>query len=50
MAMIGNALKKMPPEIAAALSVWRPVARDRQEVLEKGVPFLKGLAKVHGLY
>jgi D-psicose/D-tagatose/L-ribulose 3-epimerase len=39
----------LPPEIAAALSVWRPVARDRQEVLEKGVPFLKGLAKVHGL-
>jgi D-psicose/D-tagatose/L-ribulose 3-epimerase len=39
----------LPPEIAAALSVWRPVARDRQEILEKGVPFLKGLAKVHGL-
>jgi D-psicose/D-tagatose/L-ribulose 3-epimerase len=39
----------LPPEIAAALSVWRPVARDRQEVLERGVPFLKGLAKVHGL-
>jgi D-psicose/D-tagatose/L-ribulose 3-epimerase len=39
----------LPSEIAAALSVWRPVARDRQEVLEKGVPFLKGLAKVHGL-
>jgi D-psicose/D-tagatose/L-ribulose 3-epimerase len=39
----------LPPEIAAALSVWRPVAPDRQEVLEKGVPFLKGLAKVHGL-
>ena len=39
----------LPPEIAAALSVWRPVARDRHEVLAKGVPFLKGLAKVHGL-
>ncbi|MBI2717258.1 MAG: sugar phosphate isomerase/epimerase [Rhizobiales bacterium] len=39
----------LPPEIAAALSVWRPVARDRQEVLAKGLPFLKGLAKVHGL-
>jgi D-psicose/D-tagatose/L-ribulose 3-epimerase len=39
----------LPAEIAAALSVWRPVARDRQEVLEKGVPFLRGLAKVHGL-
>ncbi len=39
----------LPPEIAAALSVWRPVARDRYEVLEKGVPLLKGLAAVHGL-
>ena len=39
----------LPPEIAAALSVWRSVAKDRQEVLAKGVPFLKGLAKVHGL-
>ena len=28
----------LPPEIAAALSVWRPVARDREEVLSKGVP------------
>jgi D-psicose/D-tagatose/L-ribulose 3-epimerase len=39
----------LPLEIQAALSVWRPVARDRHEVLAKGVPFLKGLAKVHGL-
>ena len=39
----------LPPEIAAALSVWRPVAKDRHEVLEKGVPFLKGLAAEHGL-
>jgi D-psicose/D-tagatose/L-ribulose 3-epimerase len=39
----------LPPEIAAALSVWRPVARDRHEVLARGVPFLKSLAKVHGL-
>jgi D-psicose/D-tagatose/L-ribulose 3-epimerase len=39
----------LPPEIAAALSVWRPVAKDRHEVLAKGVPFLQGLAKVHGL-
>ena len=39
----------LPPEIAGALCVWRPVARDRQEVLEKGVPFLRGLGKAHGL-
>jgi D-psicose/D-tagatose/L-ribulose 3-epimerase len=39
----------LPPEIAAALSVWRAVARDRYEVLDKGVPYLKSLAAVHGL-
>jgi D-psicose/D-tagatose/L-ribulose 3-epimerase len=39
----------LPPEIAAALSVWRPVARDRYEVLDRGVPFLKGLAREYGL-
>jgi D-psicose/D-tagatose/L-ribulose 3-epimerase len=39
----------LPPEIAAALCVWRSVARDRQEVLEKGAGFLKAMAKVHGL-
>jgi D-psicose/D-tagatose/L-ribulose 3-epimerase len=39
----------LPPEIAAALSVWRPVARDRHEVLQKCVPVHKCLARVHGL-
>jgi D-psicose/D-tagatose/L-ribulose 3-epimerase len=39
----------LPPEIASALSVWRPVANNRLELLEKGVPFLRGLALVHGL-
>jgi D-psicose/D-tagatose/L-ribulose 3-epimerase len=39
----------LPPEIAAALSVWRPVAKSRQEVLGKGVPYLRALAKVHAL-
>jgi D-psicose/D-tagatose/L-ribulose 3-epimerase len=39
----------LPPEIASALSVWRAVARDRHEVLEKGVPYLKSLAALHGL-
>lgn len=39
----------LPPEIAGALCVWRPVAKDRQELLEKGVPFLFGLGKAHGL-
>ena len=39
----------LPAEIAAAPSVWRPVVRDRHEILEEGLPFLKALAKVHGL-
>ncbi len=39
----------LPPEIAGALCVWRPVAKDRHELLAKGVPFLRGLAKAHGL-
>jgi D-psicose/D-tagatose/L-ribulose 3-epimerase len=39
----------LPPEIASALCVWRSVAADRHEVLAKGVPYLKSLAKVHGL-
>ena len=39
----------LPPEIASARCVWRAVAKDRQEVLDKGVGFLRALAKVHGL-
>jgi D-psicose/D-tagatose/L-ribulose 3-epimerase len=39
----------LPPEIAGALCVWRPVAKDRHELLAKGVPFLRGLGKAHGL-
>jgi D-psicose/D-tagatose/L-ribulose 3-epimerase len=39
----------LPPEIASALSVWRAVARDRYDVLDRGVPYLHALAKVHGL-
>lgn len=39
----------LPPEIAAALSVWRPVAPDRHAVLQQGVPFLRDVARKHGL-
>jgi D-psicose/D-tagatose/L-ribulose 3-epimerase len=39
----------LPPEIASALSVWRSVARDRYEVLDQGVPYLKGLAREYSL-
>ena len=39
----------LPPEIAAALCVWRPVAPDRFAVLEQGVSYLRGLGQKHGL-
>ncbi len=39
----------MPPQLATALSVWRPVARDANEVLAVGVPYLKSLARATGL-
>ena len=39
----------MPPQLASALSVWRPVARDAEEVLAVGVPYLKSLAQATGL-
>jgi D-psicose/D-tagatose/L-ribulose 3-epimerase len=39
----------LPPEIAAALSVWRPVAKDRYAVLDRGVPYLRDLARKHRL-
>ena len=39
----------LPPEIAAALCVWRPVAKDRYEVLDQGVANLRRLALKHRL-
>jgi D-psicose/D-tagatose/L-ribulose 3-epimerase len=39
----------LPPEIASALCVWRPVAKDRYAVLDQGVPFIRKLAEKHGL-
>jgi D-psicose/D-tagatose/L-ribulose 3-epimerase len=40
---------ELPPQIASALSVWRPVARDREEVLDEGLPFLRNKARQYGL-
>ena len=37
------------PQLAAALSVWRPVASGADEVLAVGVPYLKSLAQATGL-
>ena len=39
----------VPPQVAAALSVWRPVAPSREEVLGEGLPFLKNKARQYGL-
>jgi len=47
--LVGESFVNMMPQLAAALSVWRPVAKDRHEVLSIGVPFLKALARANGL-
>lgn len=39
----------MPPEVAFGLSVWRPVAKDEAEVMENGLPFLRGKARQYRL-
>ena len=39
----------MPPEIAYGLSVWRPVAESHEEVMEKGLPFLRNKAAQYKL-
>ena len=39
----------MPPQLAYGLSVWRPVARNEAEVMDNGLPFLRGKARQYGL-
>ena len=39
----------MPPEIAYGLSVWRPVAKDFEEVMDNGLPFLRNKAAQYRL-
>lgn len=39
----------VPPQVAAALSVWRPVAPDREEVLGFGLTYLRTKARQYGL-
>ncbi|MBZ4021722.1 D-tagatose 3-epimerase [Rhodobacter sp. TJ_12] len=39
----------MPPEVGYGLSVWRPVAESHDEVMSKGLPFLKNKAKQYRL-
>ena len=39
----------MPPEIAYGLAIWRPVADNFEEVMDKGLPFLKNKAQQYRL-
>jgi D-psicose/D-tagatose/L-ribulose 3-epimerase len=39
----------MPPEVAYGLAVWRPVAKDFAEVMDKGLPFLRNKAAQYRL-
>jgi len=47
--LVCESFVNMMPQLASALSVWRPVARDRAEVLEIGVSYLRSLARATGL-
>jgi D-psicose/D-tagatose/L-ribulose 3-epimerase len=47
--MVIESFVTLPPEIARALSVWRPVADSAEQALQDGVPFLRDLARRHGL-
>jgi len=47
--LVGESFVKMMPQLARALSVWRPVARSPEEVMAVGLPFLKSFAKASGL-
>ena len=47
--LVGEAFINMPPALAKALSVWRPVANSPEEVLDPGMTYLKRLAVEHGL-
>lgn len=47
--LVGESFVNMMPQLASALSVWRPVARDRDEVMATGMPFLRSLAQATGL-
>lgn len=39
----------MPPELAYGLAVWRPVANSFEEVMDKGLPFLRNKASQYRL-
>ena len=47
--LVGESFVNMMPQLAKALSVWRPVARNRDDVMDVGMPFLRSLARATGL-
>ena len=47
--LVGESFVNMMPQLATALSVWRPVARSPEEVMAVGLPFLRSLARSSGL-
>jgi len=47
--LVGEIFAPTTPAVAASLGIWHDAVPSRFEVLEKGVPFLKALARQHGL-
>lgn len=39
----------MPPEVGFGLAVWRPEATSHDEVMSKGLPFLRNKAQEYRL-
>ncbi|WP_298982631.1 sugar phosphate isomerase/epimerase [uncultured Roseibium sp.] len=39
----------MPPQVGYGLAIWRPVANSFEEVMDKGLPFLRNKAKQYRL-
>jgi D-psicose/D-tagatose/L-ribulose 3-epimerase len=47
--LVGEVFAPPTPADAAALNIWQGAVSNRFDVLEKGLPFLKALARQHGL-
>lgn len=39
----------LSPELAALLCIWRPVAKNAEELIRDGLPFIKNLSRQYGL-
>lgn len=47
--LVVEAFVHAPPDLAAALCMWRPAAESHLDVLDRGLPYLRGLATRYGL-